>query len=273
VTERGSRGLTPPLKWAGGKRWLSQRHSGLLPDFTGTYYEPFFGGGAVFFHLRPKKAVLSDLNADLITTYRALSTDWQAVKEGLAAHAQLHSSEYYYQTRAEKPDEEAALAAWFLYMNRACYNGLYRVNKQGTFNVPKGTKDKIVFEYDAFEKISLALSVAEIEISDFEHLIDRSNSGDFVYIDPPYTVRHNNNGFLKYNEQIFSWDDQKRLARAVRRAAAREVKLLVSNANHESVRRLYRAHGTVVKLDRYSVIGGGEDYRARTSEIAVRINY
>jgi hypothetical protein len=91
--------------------------------------------------------------------------------------------------------------------------------------------------------------------------------------DPPYTVRHNNNGFLKYNEEIFLWEDQKRLARAVRRAADRDVKLLVSNANHDSVRRLYRAHGTVVKLDRYSVIGGGENYRARTSEIAVRINY
>jgi len=158
-------------------------------------------------------------------------------------------------------------------MNRACYNGLYRVNQKGQFNVPKGTKETIVFPYDNFKGISKALKGATISHSDFEDALDAAKRDDFAYLDPPYTVRHNNNGFVKYNEEMFSWCDQERLSKAVIRAAHRGVKILVSNADHSSVRDLYTGIGETVIIERYSIIGGGARYRSQTSEIAVKIGY
>lgn len=265
--------LTPPLKWAGGKRWLAKRHADLFPESFGTYYEPFLGGAAVFFHLAPETSVLSDANSDLIATYTALKSDWKTVKALLGVHAQHHSDAYFYERRADKPFDSAELAAWFLYMNRACYNGLYRVNRQGVFNVPRGSKDTILFPYDDFEGISKALQSAKLLHADFEISLNKAARGDFIYLDPPYTVRHNNNGFVKYNEEMFSWADQERLSKAVIRAANRGAKILISNADHSSVRDLYRNIGTTVQISRHSVIGGGSQYRSSTSEIIVKVGY
>lgn len=265
--------LTPPLKWAGGKRWLSKSYSHLIPDVFNTYYEPFFGGGAVFFSTRPKYAVLSDANIDLMRTYRAIQVDFVGVLEILQEHAAYHSDEYFYQVRSSRPSDPTKLAAWFLYLNRTCYNGLYRVNKRGQFNVPRGTKDNVLLSTDNFEAVAEALDGCEIVHSDFEPIVNRAGNGDFLFVDPPYTVKHNNNGFVKYNENIFSWSDQERLAKSIVRAAGRGAKILVSNADHNSVRSLYHGIGETITLSRFSVIGGGADYRAGTSEIAVRIGY
>ena len=259
----------PFLKWAGGKRWLTRRRQFFIPPYTGRYIEPFLGGGAVFFFHAPDSSLLADTNVSLIEVYQQLRDNWEAVWDRLCLHHRFHNKEHYYKERRlfrVKPTERAAQ---FLYLNRACWNGLYRVNQQGDFNVPIGTKTSIIFPDDDFQSISQSLSRSVILASDFEAVIDAASVGDFVFADPPYTVAHNNNGFLKYNEKIFSWDDQVRLRDACCRAVGRGATVYVTNAHHDAVIELYRNCGDIERLDRESVIGGSADYRGSVSEIGV----
>ena len=259
---------TPFLKWAGGKRWLVANYSDLIPRAFSRYIEPFLGSGAVFFHLKPKIALLSDLNEDLIATYAAIRDEWDSVIEQLEVHARKHSEEYYYQQRATTPRSKVRAAARFIYLNRTCWNGLYRVNRDGVFNVPKGTKDAVILESDDFEGLSRLLQGVELRVCDFEKTLDSASEGDLVFVDPPYTVRHNLNGFIKYNNKIFSWMDQIRLRDAVKRACERRATVLVTNANHESIRELYSGF-TLRTLSRASVISGNPEGRGSTEEILI----
>jgi DNA adenine methylase len=262
-----------PVKWAGGKRWLTAGYDELLPKEFNKYFEPFLGGASVFLHLQPDEAVLSDANRNLIEMYSALGEDWRSVYRWLREHSDNHGKRYYYQRRASPPSGRFARAAWFLYMNRACYNGLYRVNKRGEFNVPKGSKEDILLSTDNFEAVSKLFATAKLIAADFELMIDKAVEGDFVYVDPPYTVKHNNNGFVKYNEDLFSWGDQERLALSVKRAARRGVMLAVSNADHYSVLDLYKGCGEIVELTRRSTIGGKKASRAAATEILIRVGF
>lgn len=267
--------VEPFLKWAGGKRWLTSRGANLFPerDAYARYFEPFVGGGAVFFHLTPNLGVLSDLNADLINAYNVVKQDWAELFRTLRQYDRQHSSEFYYQVRASRPRVPIRKAARFIYLNRTCWNGLYRVNQKGQFNVPIGTKTKVILESDNFESLSNLLQNIELNVCDFEQTIDGSNAGDFIFVDPPYTVKHNFNGFIKYNETLFSWDDQIRLKNAIVRAARRGVLILVLNADHQSIRSLYEGMGELVSLTRASVIAGNSNARGVYSEIAIKINY
>ena len=260
--------LLPFLKWAGGKRWFVRRYDHLLPCDFRTYIEPFLGGGAVFFALKPQSAILTDSNQALIETYKAIREDWRLVWHYLLHHQKFHSKEYYYNCRNKIFHSPFLKAAQFVYLNRACWNGLYRVNLQGVFNVPIGTKDTIIFDNDDFESISECLGAANIDSCDFENTIDLSGKNDFIFVDPPYTVNHNSNGFRKYNERIFTWEDQRRLRSALERARLRGAKILLTNADHESVRNLYAGFGEITALPRHSVIGGGAEYRKLSSELA-----
>jgi DNA adenine methylase len=149
--------LTPFLKWAGGKRWLSSNYPEIFPIKFDRYIEPFLGGGAIFFDLVPNCAVLSDVNSELILIHQAIRDDWQAVQSALNRHQRSHSKIYFYEERdriRRKPHEKGAQ---FLYLNRTCWNGLYRVNLQGKFNVPKGTKTNVILPTDDFQSVSNAL--------------------------------------------------------------------------------------------------------------------
>ena len=261
------------MKWAGGKRWLPRHHGSTLPTEFSRYLEPFLGGAAIFFALNPRAAILSDINEDLVHLYSQIKYDWCAVYAQLRSHAALHSDEYYYRVRSARPLGGPELAGWILYLNRACYNGLYRVNLKGQFNVPRGSKDRVLYDYDNFAELAERLKLADVRSCDFEIVLDTARSGDFVYLDPPYTVQHNLNGFIKYNERMFSWADQERLARAAIRAANAGAKVLVSNANHDSIKALYEGAGTMLVVDRHSVIGGGAAYRNRSTELLIRIGY
>lgn len=272
-TEHSASQVVPFLKWAGGKRWLPERYPSLFPLQYDRYIEPFLGSGAVFFKLQPQRAILSDLNIDLIQTYEALRDDWQKVHRALARHQKFHCREYYYQERDRRRKSRFERAARFLYLNRTCWNGLFRVNLKGEFNVPIGTKSSVLLPSDKFETISNLLTRIEIFSDDFENIIDKAGPNDFVFIDPPYTVKHNYNGFIKYNEKIFSWDDQIRLAHAVFRTANKGTKILVTNANHEAIRDLYTNADHLVSLDRHSVLAGATEARVKTSELAIAINY
>src|SRR5208337_673134 len=165
------------------------------------YVEPFLGGAAVFFAFQPPNALLSDLNNDLINTYTAIKDDWKAVRDKLKLHQKHHLDDenYYYRIRSSKPTSASGQAAKFIYLNRTCWNGLYRVNLRGEFNVPKGTKENVVLETDDFRRVSLALERASLVASDFEPIVRRACKGDLIFADPPYVTSHSNNGFLKYN--------------------------------------------------------------------------
>lgn len=259
--------VLPFLKWAGGKRWLMPLAQELQQSCTGTYIEPFLGSGAMFFGLRPKRAILSDRNKELVDTYRAVADDWRKVKRHLAQHDKLHSPEYYYCVRSSTPRTAHTKAAKFIYLNRTCWNGLYRVNKKGVFNTPIGTKKRAILESDDFKAVAELLSGATLEDGDFEAQIDKAQNGDLVFADPPYTVRHQYNGFVQYNEQLFSWSDQERLRRALSRAKSRGAIVACTNADHASVRELYQSDFCIYPLSRYSAIAGAGGLRGKYAEI------
>ncbi|MEZ0300004.1 MAG: DNA adenine methylase [Candidatus Methylacidiphilales bacterium] len=263
--------ILPFLKWPGGKRWFVASHSHLLPRTFNRYIEPFLGGGSVFFHLKPARSLLSDLNPELIATYAAIRDGWSGLSEKLISHQAHHGKEYYYSVRASKPRLPVTKAARMIYLNRTCFNGIYRVNLEGKFNVPKGTRDTVVLETDDFEGAAALLANAELHTSDFEVVIDQAQEADLIFADPPYTVRHNVNGFLKYNEQLFSWDDQVRLADALARARDRGAQIVLTNANHDSVRCLYQERRfALTEVSRYSSISAETQSRKQFEELVIR---
>ncbi|WP_301154116.1 DNA adenine methylase [Metapseudomonas otitidis] len=267
--------LVPFLKWAGGKRWFVHKHSHLLPQSFGRYIEPFLGAGSVFFHLQPETALLGDMNAELIQAYRGIQQDWRRIESSLKYRQRAHRAdpEYYYRVRDMSPSNSVQRASRLIYLNRTCFNGIYRVNLDGKFNVPRGSKDSVLLNTDNFEEMSLLLKRAELRVSDFENLIAAAIEGDFVFADPPYTVRHNYNGFIKYNEILFSWKDQQRLANALLKAARRGVKVICTNANHESVRSLYEFDEfEQIQVSRNSSISAKSSSRKNFEELIVRAN-
>jgi len=160
-----------------------------------------------------------------------------------------------------------------IYLNRTCFNGIYRVNKNGEFNVPRGTKDAVLMETDNFKAIAEQLRGADLRVADFEELVDEAVEDDLVFADPPYTVRHNLNGFVKYNEVLFSWADQERLARALRRAASRGAKIVATNANHHSVRCLYSSWDFLTRsASRFSQISADGSSRRQFEELIITSN-
>lgn len=263
--------LVPFLKWAGGKRWLVRKEENLFPrGIEGRYFEPFLGGGSVFASLTPSKAILSDKNGELINVYRQIKSHWKAVLSGLEEMQEKHSREFYYAIRGEAPRDPLRRALNFIYLNRTCYNGLYRVNREGLFNVPIGTKSSVILPGDDFKGWSRALRAATLVESDFEGIIDSAGKGDLIFADPPYTVLHNQNCFLKYNEVLFSWADQVRLADALKKADSRGATVIATNANHLSVRELYQDRFSIRTISRASNIAAAAGKRGSYEEIIIR---
>ncbi|MCY7442010.1 MULTISPECIES: DNA adenine methylase [Bacillus amyloliquefaciens group] len=265
--------VTPFLKWAGGKRWLIQQYPELFPTEYNTYFEPFLGSGVVFFHIQPEFAVLNDTNKDLIDSYKAIRSRWRKVYTLLSEHHKNHCKNYYYDIRSTSYRSLEERAAKMIYLNRTCFNGIYRVNKKGEFNVPIGSKTQVLLDTDDFQKISKILKGIKLLNTDFEKVINLSREHDFVFVDPPYTVRHNSNGFVKYNEVLFSWEDQERLAQCLIKAKNRGVKILMTNAAHPSIRQLYEPNGFNIKaVSRYSSISANKKSRSNYQELLIFCN-
>ncbi|WP_309338644.1 Dam family site-specific DNA-(adenine-N6)-methyltransferase [Stenotrophomonas sp.] len=260
---------TPFLKWAGGKRWLSPLAPVLREFAPRRYFEPFLGSGAMYFALQPSRAVLSDANASLIETYVSIRDDWQSVWRHLTAHDRQHCDEYYYRVREMVPRTAATRAAQFIYLNRTCWNGLYRVNRSGRFNVPVGSKSRALLDTDNFALTASVLSAAQIRNDDFADVIAAAGAGDLIFADPPYTVRHQFNGFVKYNQKLFSWDDQVRLCRALEAALDRGASVVCTNADHTSIRELYGERFGVIGLSRFSSIAGRGGSRGSYAEVLI----
>jgi len=230
------------------------------------------GGGAVFYALQPDRATLADANPHLIETYIAV----RDAPEAVVATLQLlrHSRREYYAIRAWRPGSHAQRAARFIYLNKTCFNGLYRENIAGDFNVPYGDHGRslVICDEEQIFHASDALRGVSLIACDFEGAVARARAGDVVYFDPPYITGHTNNGFVEYNAKVFSWAHQQRLAEVARRLASASVHVLVTNANHPSIRALYRGDFTAERLHRWSTIAASSGKRYPTTELLFESN-
>jgi DNA adenine methylase len=257
--------LTPIFRWPGGKRWLLPQLLRLIPpNFDGRYYEPFFGGGALFFALRPARAVLSDKNHELMDAYRVVRDDHVALEDAL--RQMPRGPEAYYAIRDSRPTAPVDRAARLLYLTTNGFNGIHRVNRAGEFNVPYGGRTYARLGAEgSLSEYSRALGGAQVVDGDFASVVSAARPGDLVYLDPPYTVAHTNNGFRKYNSRVFLWEDQLRLAAVAHRLASRGVHVIISNADHDNISSLY---GSLPRLmvSRHSAMAPDPKRRKRVSE-------
>ena len=231
----------PFLKWAGGKSRLIQQYIPYFPKSYKNYYEPFLGGGAVFFYLQPSAAILTDINAELINTYCCVRDDVEQLISILKVHKIRHNKDYYYSVRNYFGGTDIEKAARLIYLNKTCFNGLYRVNSQGKFNVPLGRyENPNICHENLLRLASIALSHAEIQQADFTEVLNHATSSDdFVFFDPPYHPISETSYFTAYNQNCFSKKDQELLRDTCAELASRGVKVMVCNSDSEFIRKIY----------------------------------
>jgi DNA adenine methylase len=263
----------PFLKWAGGKRWLAPAIAKAYAPGQGRYFEPFLGGGAAFFCLEPHRAILADTNESLIDTYRTVQSEPEAIIEKLTRLEMSRAT--FVAMRASEPRTPVEGAARFIYLNRGAFNGLYRVNRDGRFNVPFGCKPGTrSVDPQALLDAARVLRAARLLHADFRDVLSRCRRGDFIYLDPPYTVMHNRNGFNRYNEALFLWSDQIDLSAAAIRLTEIGAVVVISNADHPSIRRLYpRDLFRFRRMHRSSRMAARAAHRRPTTELLISPAY
>lgn len=236
-----------------------------MPDRFDTYYEPFFGAGALYFAIRPTRAVISDVNAQLMASYQTIRNASDDVASRL--HALPRDRDSYYRIRGEHPSDPVDRAVRFVYLTTLAFNGIYRVNRRGDFNVPYGGREyPTLGSPGSLTAYAEALSTADIRAADFEQVLAGAGASDFVYLDPPYTVTHSNNGFTRYNETLFSRNDQERLASVATDLDRRGCVVVISNAEHPTIRRLYHNFRPIA-ISRHSRMAASIDHRRNTGEL------
>src|SRR5690554_6085302 len=274
--------MLPVLKWVGGKRQMLSHIKELMPYHFNAYYEPFVGAGAVFFEFAPNVAYINDVNKDLISVYISLQDNEQFNKLLLKLdhHEMNHSEDYYYEVRhmdrlegynALEPYEKAARV---IYLNKAGFNGLYRVNQKGFYNVPSGKRKKVkLYDLDNLTSIHYYLRSNDIHISnlDFEAVVKAAKKDDFVYFDPPYDPWEDKNSFTSYAKGDFNKEDQIRLFETFKTLDKRGVKVMLSNHNTDFIRNLYKDYQIhVVPAKR--VVNSNPNGRGNVEEVII-INY
>lgn len=260
--------IPPFLKWPGGKRWISDELVKQFPT-PKVYIEPFLGSGAIFWKLKPEKAILSDINSELIEVYNVMKDYPIELSEKLMFHQRKHSKEYYYKMRKMKPRTEINRAARFIYLNRTCFNGMYRVNEKGEFNVPIGTKNNCIYDLDMFSTYSMILKNVNIISCDFEKTIAMSEEGDLIFADPPYAMTQGDN-FIKYNDHLFTWEDQKRLLTSLVDAREKGVNIVVTNASCKDIEEMYYKEGFYIwEKERICSISGKIEKRKLVKELLI----
>lgn len=261
----------PFLKWVGGKRQLLSQFDPLFPKpgSYGTYHEPFVGGGAVFFHLRPKRASLADSNPALMECYQVIAESVEAVIDYLGTCR--HTEDFYYRLRGLDPDrlDPVRRVGRLLFLNRTGYNGLYRVNRAGRFNVPFGRyKNPTICDAANLQAVAVALADVSLNVQSFEAVYDQAAAGDFVYFDPPYQPLSVTAAFTAYTKDSFAEKDQKALAEIFRALDQKGCRVRLSNSDTPFVRELYRGHRieTVWATRRINSVAAR---RGRISEVLV----
>lgn len=255
----------PFLRWAGGKTWLTDFVLSLTKDLEiNRYYEPFLGGGAVFFALKPQNAILSDANAELISTYITLREKPEEVISMLKTFR--NESECYYRVRSDVREDDVYMCARFIFLNQTSYNGLYRVNTAGKYNVPFGHRKIDFIKEDYLRHVSQLLQSVVLRCSDFESSEREIQASDLVFLDPPYTVSHNQNGFIKYNQHLFSLDDQYRLKTFIDHIKEQGAYYILTNAAHDTIREIFDDGDVMYTRNRHSTIGGNQARRGHVDE-------
>jgi DNA adenine methylase len=267
--EAERRPATPFLKWAGGKTSLLPELLEHVPARVRRYHEPFVGGGALFFAMAPRRALLSDSNGELIHCWQQVRDDVYGVLDALSEH--VYERGHFERVRALDPMRllPAERAARFIYLNKTCFNGLWRVNRSGHFNVPFGRYRNPTFHDPALLlRASQALRGVEIHAAPFEIALQRTSPGDFVYLDPPYDPLSETASFTSYTPDAFGWEDQKRLAEACAALDRRGVRFLLSNSATPRIRDLYRRfEQRLVRAPRHISCKG--EGRGRVEELLV----
>lgn len=269
--------LQPFTKWTGGKRQLLPVIRELMPKKYNRYFEPFVGGGALFFDLAPKHAVINDFNAELINCYQQIKDNPQELIEILKVHQEYNSKEYYLDLRSADRDEridmmsEVQRAARILYMLRVDFNGLYRVNSKNQFNVPYGRyKNPKIVDENLVSAISTYLNNNQIEIKkgDFEKAVLDVQPGDFVYFDPPYIPLSETSAFTSYTHEGFFYDDQVRLRDTFKKLSDTGAYVMLSNSSSFLVEELYRDFN-IHYVEATRTNGAKSSSRGKISEIIV----
>ena len=275
----GPAAAMPFVKWPGGKRTLIPAIAQHFPDEVETYWEPFVGGGAVFFTFakRIERAVLCDTNEDLMITYAVVKDDVEALVERLSEHERAHrrrdgrkykdGKSYYYRVRDDEPSDPVEVAARFIYLNKTCFNGLYRVNKAGRFNVPEGKYAKPdICNADRLRRASSALARAHIVLGDFTRTVQPAD-GDFIYCDPPY-----DGTFTGYQAAGFAQDAQRRLRDAADGWAQAGATVLLSNADTPAMRSLYASGFAIEGVSAPRNINSDAAGRGKAAELLIKSN-
>lgn len=266
----------PIVKWVGGKRQLMFELLKNIPKSYNKYFEPFIGGGALFFELQPQNAYISDMNEELINLYSVVRDDVEALIEDLTKHEV--SKDYFLKIRnidrTEKYTKYTNLqrASRFIYLNRTCFNGLYRVNSRGQFNVPFGNyKNPRIIDKNNLVNCSKLLQKTEIACADFSNILKKVKKGDFVYFDPPYVPLNDTSSFTSYTKDGFDVDMQFKLRNVCDELDSMGVKFMLSNSDTKLVNKLY-ANYEIKKVFASRQINANADGRGKITEILVR-NY
>ncbi|MCR5369477.1 MAG: DNA adenine methylase [Clostridium sp.] len=272
--------IAPVVKWAGGKRRLLERILPLVPEHE-TYYEPFFGGGAVLFALQPEKAVINDSNADLMDIYRVIASQPEELISLLEEHAAHDSKDYYYEVRALDRDfdryeamTDTERAARFLYLNKTCFNGLFRVNRSGEFNVPYGRyKNPEIVGADGIRAMSSYLNRAKIRMlsQDYREVFRGIRENAFVYLDPPYMPISETSSFTGYTAAGFDRQQQTELKKQCDKLNRRGVKFMLSNSCCDFIIRLYRDY-RIEHVNALRSVNARADGRGKVEELLI-MNY
>ena len=266
----------PFVKWVGGKNGLLDQLRPLMPKTFGRYFEPFVGGGAVFFDLRPDRAMISDANSELINCYFSIRDKVDEVIRILREIPINEKTFYHYRENIPVFDPPRA-AARTIYLNKTCFNGLYRVNKEGKFNVAWGKKEPkqfpAAYDFDNLLACSKALRSATIRVADFHQVecVRSISKGDFIYLDPPYVPVSKTANFTSYTAGKFGPKEQERLARWFRQLSDDGVKLMMSNSDTPTIRKLFKGFQIDTVQARRAVNCDGAK-RGKVTEIVVR-NY
>lgn len=269
----------PFIKWVGGKRQLLTqfRKLNLYPPEkfdikTGRYFEPFVGGGAVFFDLLPEKGFLSDLNKELVTTYNVIKNDVERLIDSLKKHKT--DKEYYLKVRAQNPHtlSELSIASRFIFLNKTCFNGLYRVNSSGGFNVPYGkNKNPLICDEINLRKVSKALQGIEIKHQDYKEVLKKAKKGDFVYFDPPYYPVSKTASFTGYTAETFLDKEQIELRDTVLELDKRGCFVMLSNSDTPFINKIYSGFKgiTISKVEAGRAINSNGSGRGKITEVLV----
>lgn len=266
----------PIVKWVGGKRQLLFELLNNMPKSYGRYFEPFIGGGALFFELQTENAYISDTNEELINLYNVIADDVDHLIEDLRSH-EIHK-EYFLRIREidRKPEYEnwtaVQKASRFIYLNRTCFNGLYRVNSQGQFNVPYGdySNPRIIDEENLYSCSEL-LKKTQIEHKSFDNILNESQKGDFVYFDPPYVPLNETSSFTSYTKDGFDLNMQFSLKKTCDELSERGVYFMLSNSDTKFINELY-AEYNIQKVFASRAVNSNASGRGKITEVLVR-NY